>query len=201
MPKALRSESIENAIYTVRGVRVMLDSELAAYYGVETKRLLEQVRRNAHRFPEDFAFLIDDEEFAILRSQIATSSSHGGRRTLPWVFTEHGAVMLASVLNSKTAIDASVAIVRAFVHLQKTARLSGGELIAKLVEIDSRLSEHDETFAKVIQALDSLLAEPAKPAKEMGFHTLMEESEGMHFTTIPQRSVRYAVKRTRKEKK
>ena len=201
MPKALRSESIENAIYTVRGVRVMLDSDLAAYYGVETKRLLEQVRRNAHRFPEDFAFLIDDEEFAILRSQIATSSSHGGRRTLPWVFTEHGAVMLASVLNSKTAIDASVAIVRTFVHLQKTARLSGGELIAKLVEIDSRLSEHDETFAKVIQALDSLLAEPAKPAKEMGFHTLMEESEGMDVTTIPQRSVRYAVKRTRKEKK
>ncbi len=178
MPKSLPVESIESAIHTFRGVRVMLDSDLAAYYGVETKRLLEQVRRNTHRFPEDFAFQLDAEEVAILRSQIATSSFHGGRRTLPWVFTEHGAVMLASVLNSKTAIEASVTIVRAFVHLQKNARLSGGDLIAKLAQIDGRLTEHDETFSKVIEALDSLLNPPAKPpAREIGFHALHEKQQ------------------------
>ena len=178
MPKSMPAESIESAIHTFRGVRVMLDSDLAAYYGVETKRLLEQVRRNTHRFPEDFAFQLDAEEVAFLRSQIATSNiGRGGRRTLPWVFTEHGAVMLASVLNSKTAIEASVAIVRAFVHLQKTARISGGDLIAKLAQIDGRLNEHDETFTKVIDALDSLLNPPSTPPKrQIGFHALLEKT-------------------------
>ena len=202
MPKTLRAESIENAIYTIRGVRVMLDADLAAFYGVETKRLLEQVRRNTHRFPKDFGYQLDAEEFENLRSQIATSRSHGGRRTLPWVFTEHGAVMLASVLNSKTAIDASVAIVRAFVQIQKTARLSGGELIAKLAQIDGRLNDHDGTFEKVLEALD-LLLNPTTPAKEMGFHTLMEDPEVCtNLANLPRKAVRYTVpKRARKEKK
>ncbi|MEK0448609.1 MAG: hypothetical protein RL088_877 [Verrucomicrobiota bacterium] len=207
MPKTLRAESIENVIYTLRGVRVMLDSDLAAYYGVETKRLLEQVRRNAHRFPKDFSYQLDAEEYETLRSQIATSNTaskgRGGRRFLPWVFTEHGAVMLASVLNSKTAIDASVAIVRAFVQLQKAARISGGELIAKLAQIDGRLTEHDETFTKVIDALDSLLNPPAKPGKEVGFHTLMEETGVTNSPKYTRRNIRYsgAPKRARKEKK
>ena len=103
MSKVVPVEKVENAILTVRGMRVMLDSDLAAFYGVETKRLLEQVRRNKHRFPKDFAFHLEAQEFAILRSQFATSSLHGGRRTLPWVFTEHGVVMLASVVPARRA--------------------------------------------------------------------------------------------------
>ena len=97
-------EGIDSRILTVRGQRVMLDSDLAAIYGVETKRLLEQYKRNGGRFPEDFAFKVTAQEFAILRSQIATSSLHGGRRYLPVAFTEHGAIMMASVLNSTVAI-------------------------------------------------------------------------------------------------
>jgi ORF6N domain-containing protein len=99
---------LESAIYLIRGHRVMLDSDLAAIYGVATKRLNEQLRRNRDRFPLDFAFPLTSEEFASLKSQFATSSSHGGKRKLPWAFTEHGAIMLASVLNSAVAIDASV---------------------------------------------------------------------------------------------
>src|SRR5713226_3196608 len=95
---------IEGSIHFIRGQKVMLDSDLARIYGVELKRLNEQVQRNRQRFPQDFAFQLVAQEFANLKSQIATSSSHGGKRKLPWVFTEHGAIMLASVLNSPTAI-------------------------------------------------------------------------------------------------
>src|SRR5436190_17003436 len=111
--------NVEGAIHLVRGQRVMLDSDLAAIYGVTTKRLNEQLRRNRARFPSDFAFQLTREEFTNLKSQIATSSSHGGKRKLPWAFTEHGAIMLASVLNSPVAIDASVRVVRAFVRLRE----------------------------------------------------------------------------------
>ena len=202
MPKALRVEKVESAIHTLRGMRVMFDSDLAAFYGVTTKVLNQAVRRNKRRFPKDFAFQIDAEDFAILRSQIVTSSSHGGRRVLPWVFSEHGVVMLASVLNSKTAIEASIAIVRVFVQLQKAAQISGGDLIAKLAQIDFRLGGHDDTIEKILQALNSLLNPPAKPAKETGFHTLMEDLEGCaELMNAPCREVRYAAKRrARKEK-
>ena len=192
MPKTLPAVEIESAIRVIRGQRVMMDFDLAKFYGVETRRLLEQLRRNKKRFPRDFAFQLEPQEFANLMSQIAISSSHGGRRKLPWAFTEHGAVMLASVLNSKTAIDASVAIVRSFVALQKAARISGADLIAKLAQIDGRLSGHDGTLDKVIEALNSLLSPPGKTAKEIGFHTLMEEFCGDASTqTFPQREVNY----------
>jgi hypothetical protein len=103
-------------IHTVRGLRVMLDSDLAPLYGVTTKRLNEQFRRNRERFPADFAFQLTVEEVANLRSHIATSSSEwGGRRYRPRVFTEHGAVMLASVLKTRIAVEASIQVVRAFV--------------------------------------------------------------------------------------
>src|SRR3989338_9141389 len=106
-------EQIESQIFLIRGQRVMLDADLAELYEVETRRLNEQVRRNSERFPEDFIFQLTAEEFANLKSQFATSS-WGGRRKLPFVFTEHGAIMAASVLNSKRAIEASVQVVRAF---------------------------------------------------------------------------------------
>jgi hypothetical protein len=107
------------AVHVVRGQRVMLDADLAALYGVETRRLNEQVKRNITRFPDAYMFQLTAEEFANLMSQIATSSSrHGGRRKLPYVFTEHGAVMLASVLNSERAVAMSLVVVRTFVALR-----------------------------------------------------------------------------------
>src|SRR5688572_13592479 len=109
-------EGIENKIYLIRGQKVMLDSDLAVIYGVETKILNRAVKRNLNRFPTDFMFQLTDVETESLRFQIGTSTKgRGGRRYLPYVFTEHGAVMLASVLNSQTAIEASIKVVRAFV--------------------------------------------------------------------------------------
>ncbi len=202
MPKSAIIEAVENAIHLIRGQRVMLDSDLAEFYGVETKVLNQAVRRNIHRFPTDFAFQLKAEELTNLRSQIVTSSgSHGGRRYSPWVFTEHGAVMLASVLNSSIAIAASVEIVRAFVKMRST--LAGSDLVGKLVEIENRLGAHDSDLAAVFQALESLLNTSGKPAKEMGFHTLMEDERGCaELNNLPRKKVAYTVpKRTRKDKK
>ena len=168
--------NIESAIYLLRGQRVMLDSDLAAIYGVTTKRLNEQLKRNRSRFPEDFAFQLTAEELANLRSQIATSSlqsqrkGHGGRRYLPWAFTEHGALMLANILNSDIAVQASVRVVRAFVRLREMVA-SNAQLAAKLEELEHRLDSHDEAIVDLFAALKRLLEAPEPPKKrEIGFH-------------------------------
>ena len=162
--------SIENAIYLIRGQRVMLDSDLAAVYGVTTKRLNEQLRRNRSRFPSDFAFQLTAEELTNLRSQIATSSFHGGRRYRPWVFTEHGAIMLASVLNSEIAVQASIRVVRAFVRLREMVA-ANAQLAVKLEELERRLDSHDEAIANLFAALRQLLEPPEAPKRrEIGFH-------------------------------
>jgi ORF6N domain len=161
---------LESAIYLIRGQRVMFDSDLAAIYGVTTKRLNEQVRRNISRFPEDFAFQLTAEELTNLRSQIATSSFHGGRRYRPWVFTEHGAIMLASVLNSDIAAQASVRVVRAFVRLREMVA-ANAQLSAKLEELERRLDSHDEAIVDLFAALKQLLEPPEPPKRrEIGFH-------------------------------
>ncbi len=161
---------IEDMIYLIRGQRVMLDFDLARIYGVTTKRLKEQFRRNAGRFPNDFAFELTNQELTYLRSQIATSSLHGGHRHLPVVFTEHGALMLASVLNSQTAVEASVRVVRAFV-LMREQLAAHKELAQKLNELENRVSGHDEAMANLFEAIRQLI-EPPLPEKrrEIGFH-------------------------------
>jgi hypothetical protein len=166
--------SIESAIYLIRGRRVMLDSDLAAVYGVTTKRLNEQLRRNRSRFPSDFAFQLTVEELTNLRSQIATSSFHGGPRYRPWVFTEHGALMLASVLNSAIAVQASVRVVRAFVRLREMVA-ANAQLAAKLEQLERRFDSHDEAIANLFAALKQLL-EPSQAPKrrEIGFHVREE---------------------------
>src|SRR5213595_374637 len=166
--------NVEGTIHLVRGQRVMLDSDLAAIYGVTTKRLNEQLRRNRSRFPSDFAFQLTAEELTNLRSQIATSSFHGGRRYRPWVFTEHGAIMLASVLNSQIAVQASVRVVRAFVRLREMVA-ANVQLAAKLKELERRFDSHDEAIANLFAALKQLL-EPTKAPKrrEIGFHVREE---------------------------
>jgi hypothetical protein len=157
------------AVRLIRGQRVMLDSELAAIYQVSTKRLNEQLRRNRSRFPQDFAFQLEREEFTNLKAQIATSSLHGGKRKLPWVFTEHGAIMLASVLNSDVAIQASLRVVRAFVRLREMVA-GNATLAVKLAELERRLDSHDESIANLFQAIREVLTPPAKPKREIGFH-------------------------------
>jgi len=160
---------IEGMIYLIRGRRVMLDSDLAKIYGVELKRLNEQVRRNVERFPEDFAFQLERQEFTNLKSQFATSSSHGGKRKLPFVFTEHGALMLASVLNSPVAIEASVRVVRAFVWLREQI-IANKELAEKLSELESRVTGHDGAITNLFEAIRQLVNPPEPPRREIGFH-------------------------------
>jgi ORF6N domain len=162
-------QRIEDMIYLIRGQRVMLDSDLAKIYGVELKRLNEQVGRNPDRFPKDFAFQIALQEFTDMRSQFATASKRNIRH-LPWVFTEHGAIMLASVLNSPIAVEASVRVVRAFVGMREQLA-AHKELARKLNELENRVSGHDDAIANLFEAIRQLV-EPPLPEnrREIGFH-------------------------------
>lgn len=164
-------ENIQSAIHVIRGQRVMLDSDLARIYGVSTSQLNQQLKRNRKRFPKDFAFQLTATEFERLISQIVTSKAgRGGRRKLPWVFTEHGAIMLASVLNSDVAVQASVRVVRAFVQMREMLS-ANAHFVTKLNELERRLDSHDAAIANIFAALRQLL-EPArpKPSREIGFH-------------------------------
>src|SRR5437764_12074001 len=154
--QVMKVAAIEQAIHFIRGQKVMLDSDLASIYGVPLKRLNEQVRRNRSRFPRDFAFQLTRREFANLKSQFATSSSHGGKRKLPWVFTEHGAIMLASVLNSPVAVEASIRVVRAFVHLREMLA-TNRELAVKFAELERRLDGHDVAIKNIFDAIREML--------------------------------------------
>ncbi len=158
---------IESLITSVRGHRVILDTDLARVYGVSTGRLNEQVKRNLERFPDDFMFRLTEKEYANLISQIAISSlQHGGRRKMPFVFTEHGAIMAANVLNSPLAVQMSVFVVRAFVKMR--AVLSNQrELAQKLVELEKKLTDrldvHEAAIVKVLKRIMELIDPPSEP--------------------------------------
>ncbi len=163
-------ERIESRILLVRGHKVMLDADLAELFGVTTGRLNEAVKRNAERFPSDFMFPLTPKEYQCLISQIATSKGRGGRRKAPSVFTEHGAVMAANVLNSRRAIAASLWVVRAFIKLRETLA-THKELASKFAELERRLDTHDEEIAALMMALRELMNPPEEPAKGLiGFH-------------------------------
>jgi hypothetical protein len=164
-------EHIEQRILFVRETRVMLDQDLAALYGVTTKALVQAVKRNADRFPGDFMFRLSREEFDILRSQSVTSS-WGGRRYPPYAFTEQGVAMLSAVLQSSRAVAVSIEIVRVFVRLRKL--LSEHDALArKLAELETKMTDHDEKFAVVFDAIRQLIEDDRsrrrKPA--IGYHT------------------------------
>ena len=180
-------ENLDRLIYEIRGQKVMLDTDLAAIYGVPTKRLNEQVKRNRDRFPAEFAFQLTNEEHANLKSQIATSSlRHGGQRKLPWVFTEHGAIMAANVLNSPQAVQMSVFVVRAFLKM-RAALSDNRELARKLAaletELKDRLNVHEAAIVTILQRVMDIIDPPALPAppkKDIGYH--VKESKARYRT-------------------
>ena len=170
---------IKSLIFEVRGRQVMLDEDIAKIYQVETKRLNEAVRRNIDRFPPEFMFQLTKEEYENLKSQFATSS-WGGRRKLPFAFTEHGVVMLSSVLNSKIATQINIAVVNAFIDMRHyaIAKPDTNVQIAELRKLlmlhiennDYKFSEYDETIRQIFHALNNLIEPPPK-TKKIGFNT------------------------------
>jgi hypothetical protein len=158
-------ERIEKAILLIRGQKVMLDVDLAELYGVETKVLVQAVKRNLERFPEDFMFQLSQEEFAILRSQIVTSSDWGGRRYRPYAFTEQGVAMLSSVLHSRRAIKANIEIMRAFIRLRQMLA-SHVELARKL---DALEKKYDAQFKQVFEAIRQLMTPLEPKRRPIGF--------------------------------
>jgi len=161
--------SVESRILFLRRQRVILDADLAQLYGVPVKRLNEQVKRNEERFPSDFMFRLTLKEQGVLRSQFATSNKgRGGRRYTPYVFTEHGAIMAATVLNSARAVHLSVFVVRAFVHLRKLLA-TDRQLAAKIDELENRLESHDTSILDLIDAIRDLMVPKAGPRRKIGF--------------------------------
>jgi hypothetical protein len=161
-------ERIARAILVIRREKVMLDSDLAALYGVTTGNLNKAVKRNAERFPTDFMFQLDAEEVANLKFQFGISS-WGGRRRRPYAFTEQGVAMLSSVLNSERAVKVNIAIMRAFVKLRETLD-TNRELARKFAELEQRVGKHDEEISAILEAIRQLMAPPEKPRREIGFH-------------------------------
>lgn len=148
-------EIIMNKIYYIRGQKVMLDSDLAELYGVETRRLNEQVARNADRFPEDFMFRLNENEFESLMSQFATSK-RGGRRKLPYMFSEHGVLMLSSILNSKQAIQVNIQVMRIFTRIRQMF-VDNTEIRLEIEKIKNKLDNQDKNMEIVFRYLDELL--------------------------------------------
>jgi len=158
-------DRIEKAILLIRGQKVMLDADLAELYGVETRVLVQAVKRNIERFPEDFMFQLSQEEFTILRSQIVTSSDWGGRRYRPYALTEQGVAMLSSVLRSQRAIQVNIEIMRAFIRLRRMLA-SHVELARKL---DALEKKYDAQFKQVFEAIRRLMAPPEPKRRPIGF--------------------------------
>ena len=169
MPKRRPTFVVESRILFLREQRVILDSDLAELYGVPVRQLNQQVKRNPGRFPSDFVFQISRKEQAILRSQIVISSFEwGGRRYMPYVFTEHGATMAATVLNSRQAIEMSLFVVRAFIRLREMLA-TNRQLAAKVDELEKKLQTHDSAIRELIRAIRELSAPAQQARKRIGF--------------------------------
>jgi hypothetical protein len=209
-------KAIEPLILTIRGKRVILDEDLARIYGVTTKVFNQAVKRNKRKFPTDFMFQLTVEEYEDLRSQIVTSSQtsnrsqfvtgfHGGRRYLPYTFTEHGAVMAANILRSERAIQMSVFVVRAFIKM-RTMLVSQKDLARKLAELDKKLTErldiHERAIGDIIQQIMLLLnppssVEPEPPKKKIGF---LVEDRRASYKSLKQSKVKTPTRNSFREK-
>ena len=163
------AKKVGSKILVLRDQKVILDTDLAELYGVSVKRLNEQIKRNPKRFPPDFSFTITRAEYDNLRSQNATSNSaHGGRRYLPHAFTEHGAIMAASVLNSNRAVEMSIFVVRAFVQMRQ-AIARNQHIVSKLGELEARLDTHDGEIQELMEAIRELIAPLPANNRRIGF--------------------------------
>lgn len=160
-------EVLMQKIFVVRGQNVMLDEDLAALYGVETRRLNEQVKRNLDRFPEDFMFVLTDEEFKILISQSATSR-WGGRRSLPYAFTEHGVLMLSSVLNNAQAIQVNIQIMRVYVRVRKLL-MEHKDVFIRMEQVEKHLMKHGDKIELLFTYLSKFMEKEDQPRESIGF--------------------------------
>lgn len=177
----IHTRAIDNKILNLRDKKVILDSDLAEIYGITTGRLNEQIKRNVERFPDDFRFQLTASEYKLLISQFAISKKgRGGRRKLPYVFTEHGVIMAANVLNTKRAVQMSVFVVRAFIRLRETIA-SHKDLARKLEELERKIEHHDEEIESIFEAIRELMETPEPPKKQLGF-------------TVGEKRARYGVK-------
>ena len=158
---------ITSHIFTIRGVKVMIDRDLALLYGIETKRLNEQVRRNINRFPDDFMFQLNEDEFINLKSQFATSR-WGGTRKLPYAFTEHGVLMLSSVLNTERAIKVNIQIMRVYIRMRELM-IAHKDILLKLDELEQKVSSHDEQILLIFDYLKKLVAPETQTRKRVGY--------------------------------
>jgi len=169
VPVEVPVEVIERRIYLIRGHKVMLDTHLAELYQTPTFRLNEQVKRNRNRFPPDFMFQLTKDEAQSLTSQFARSKEgRGGRRTLPFAFTEQGVAMLSTVLNSDRAIQVNIVIMRAFVKLRELLS-SHKEVLQKLDELERKYERHDAQIKVVFDAIRKLIEAPVRPRRRIGF--------------------------------
>lgn len=168
--EVIPTERIAQAIFMLRGQKVILGQDLASLYGVTVSALTQAVKRNPNRFPKDFVFQLTAEEFVDLKSQIVISKAgRGGTRHPPYTFTEQGVAMLSSVLNSERAVKVNIAIMRAFVKLRQVLE-TNRQLAQKFSELERRVGKHDEKIAAIIEAIRQLMAAPEMPRREIGFH-------------------------------
>ena len=177
--EALITRDVESLIITMRNQKVIIDRDLAEIYGVETRRLNEQAKRNPERFPEDFMFQLTTEEadfWVRSRSQIATLKRGMNIKYLPYAFTEHGAIMAANVLNSPQAVKMSVFVVRAFVKLREVIS-KHKELTYKLAQLERKLQNHDESIRSLVAAIRQLMVPPAPKSRPIGFRAGDPENE------------------------
>src|SRR5204863_99350 len=182
------ADQIASRIRNFRGEKVLLDFDLAALYGVETRVLNQAVKRNADRFPSDFMFQLSVEETEMISQRVTSSAGqtvsdssqivmssgkYRGKRYRPYAFTEQGVAMLSSVLNSESAVKMNIAIMRAFVQLRRTLE-TNRELARKFSELERRIDKHDAEIAVILEAIRQLMAPPEKPRREIGFHVREE---------------------------
>ena len=170
MDELISTEIIASRILKIRGKRVMLDRDLAKLYGVKTKRLNEQVRRNTKRFPDDFMFQLTQQEKNELVANCDRFNTMKHSTVMPYVFTQEGVAMLSSVLNSERAIMVNILIMRAFVKLRQILS-THKELAYKLTELETKIEKHDTEIKAIFQAIRQLMAVPKKPKSRIGFHT------------------------------
>jgi hypothetical protein len=172
----LMTRKVDSKIFVLRGQRVILDTDLAELYGVQVRHLNQQVKRNAKRFPLAFRFQLSQHELKILRSQnVISSEGHGGTRYLPYVFTEHGTIMAATVLNSKRAIEMSVFVVLAFVRMRR-AIAGNHQILTKLAELEGRLDSHDTDIQDLMEAIRELMSPPEPTRTQIGFEAPSDAS-------------------------